>query len=280
MITIREIRPEEAPLLSALSDSVGWNNAPAECRLLTETPSMRAIFAVADGEIAGSAGMIAYEPARLVFINLVIVKPEFRHRGIATRMIEHIIDYYRGFRTFKLHATPEGGKVYEKLGFETRRTISFFTADRPDFGHAADPAIAVRPLRQEDMADCVARDRGCFGLERRALLEFNFRQHPELALAAAGSRGFILGRRWKKYRHLSCLEADSLPVAAALAARAAALDASQTLSIITYDHQSAFQRILRDAGFAKVRDMIDMELGEPDFPPPAEYFAIYGGDMG
>lgn len=280
MMEFREIQAAEAPLLSALSDAVGWNNAPAECRLLTETPSMRAIFAVVDGEIAGSAGMVAYEPGLLVFINLVIVKPEFRHRGIATRMIEHILERYRGFRTFKLHATPEGGKVYEKLGFATRRTISFFTADRPDFGTAPDPAVAIRPLRREELPECVARDRSCFGAERRALLEFNYREHPELALAAEDGRGFILGRRWKKYRHLSCLEADGLATATALTARAAALDASQTLSIITYDSQCEFQQVLRQAGFAKVRDMIDMELGEPGFPPPAGYFAIYGGDMG
>ena len=65
-----------------------------------------------------------------------------------------------------------------------------------------------------------------------------------------------------------------------LAAGAAALDAGQTLSIIVYDQQTEFQTLLRRAGFAKVRGTLDMELGHPAPAPGADYYAIYGGDMG
>ena len=32
MIKIREMLPSEAPILSAMSDKVNWNNSPAECQ--------------------------------------------------------------------------------------------------------------------------------------------------------------------------------------------------------------------------------------------------------
>ena len=73
MIRIREIRTSEAGILSAMSDAVNWNNAPSECGLITSADNMKGFFLEADGEIAGSAGMVTYEPQSLVFINLVIV---------------------------------------------------------------------------------------------------------------------------------------------------------------------------------------------------------------
>ncbi len=278
-VRIREIMPAEAGVLSAMSDSVGWNNAPAECRLLTETAGMSAVFLEVDGVIAGSAGMVVYEPRELVFINLVIVKPEFRRRGYATLLIEHILARYQGCRTFKLHATPEGSSVYAPLGFRPRRSISFYTCTAPTFPFAVADG-AVHRMDKTELEAAIARDGRCFGYERRKLLEFNYREHPELALAAAGGRGYLLGRRWKKFRHLSCLAADDPETALNLVKTSAELDAGQPLSIIAYDLQQDFQQRLRDAGFAKTREMLDMEWGEPGPLPAADYRAIYGGDMG
>ena len=51
-------------------------------------------------------------------------------------------------------------------------------------------------------------------------------------------------------------------------------------SIICYDQQKEFMEYLRTGGFVKVREMIDMYLGEPDAEPPMQYRSIYGGDMG
>jgi len=280
MMLIRPVRPEEAGYFSELSDSVGWNIAPAECALLTRGGAMRSFFAEVDGEIAGSIGMVCYEPRLTVFINMVIVKPEFRRRGIATALVEHVLEVGREYRTFKLHATPEGSKVYAKLGFLPRRSLSFFAADKPDFSQIADPSRPLRALTARDLEALAARDRTAFGANRKELLEFNLAAYPELALAAGNGRGFILGRRWKKYRQLTMLEADDLATAADLAAGAAALDVGQTLSIIVYDQQTEFQTLLGRAGFAKVRGTLDMELGQPAPAPGADYYAIYGGDMG
>ncbi len=95
MIRNREIRTSEAGILSATSDAVNWNNATPECGLIATADNMKGFFLEADGEIAGSVGMVTCEPGSLVFINLVIMKEQFRRRGYAARLIGHILDLTR-----------------------------------------------------------------------------------------------------------------------------------------------------------------------------------------
>jgi len=276
MVSIREITPAEAPVLSAMSDSVNWNVSANECALLTTAENMRGFFLEADGEIAGSAGMVTYEPSSLVFINLVIVKPEFRRRGYATMLIEHILKVTENYRTKKLHATPEGSVVYAPLGFKPCRTISFFSAQNPVL---SDPGnVDVHTMSDAEFEAAVEADAGYFGFNRRNLLEFSRRENPALALAAPG--GHIFGRRWKRFRQMAGLYSNDFNTAVALAAAAAKLDQSQPQSIITYDMQKDFQEFLLDGGFTKTREMLDMEFGENTPEPPMGYRAIYGGDMG
>ena len=278
MIRIREIRTSEAGILSAMSDAVNWNNAPSECGLITSADNMKGFFLEADGEIAGSAGMVTYEPQSLVFINLVIVKEQFRRRGYATRLIEHILDLTRNYRTKRLHATPAGSKVYAPLGFQPCRTISFFAAESPCL--KAPEKIGVHAMRPGEVAPAIAHDAECFGFSRHNLLNFNYREFGKYALVSDDGTSHIWGRRWKKYRQMAGLVSADLETAAALAAAASGLDRSQPQSIICYDQQKEFMAFLQSGGFVKVREMIDMYLGEPDTEPPMQYRSIYGGDMG
>jgi GNAT superfamily N-acetyltransferase len=278
MVKIRKIETAEAPILSSMSDKVNWNIAPAECGLLTSADNMCGYFLEVDGEIAGSAGVVTYEPQSLVFINMVIVKEEFRRRGYATMMLEHILESTKDYRTKRLHATPDGSKVYAPLGFESRRTISFFASDTPDL-HAPEN-IGVHQMRQEELADVIKRDAECYGHSRQNLLEFNFREYGNLAFVSDDGKAHILGRRWKKYRQMAALTSEDLPTAMALAAAASNLDKSQAQSIICYDQQKEFMEFLKSGGFVKVREMVDMVLGEDPEVPPMPYRTIYGGDMG
>ncbi len=50
---------------------------------------------------------------------MVLVDPEYRRRGIATRLLGAAIDYLKnaGVPSIKLDATPAGQPLYEILGF-------------------------------------------------------------------------------------------------------------------------------------------------------------------
>lgn len=278
MVKIRKIETSEASVLSGMSDRVNWNVAPSECALLTSAENMCGYFLEVDGEIAGSAGVVTYEPQSLVFINMVIVKEEFRRRGYATMMLEHILETTRSYRTKRLHATPDGSKVYAPLGFESRRGISFFAAEAPDL--QAPEKIGVHPMLPEELPGVIERDAVCFGHRRENLLKFNNAEFGKLAFVSDDGRSHILGRRGKKYRQMAALVSGDLPTAMALAATASQLDKSQPQSIICYDMQSEFMEFLKSGGFVKVREMVDMVLGDDPEVPPMEYRTIYGGDMG
>ena len=277
MINIREIKPEEAPILSAMSDAVNWNNSPAECRLVTVADNMKGYFLEADGEIAGSIGVVTYEPQSMAFINLVIVKNEFRRRGFATMMVEHALKLTENYKTKKLHATPDGSKVYAKLGFKPCRGISFFAAENPRFDGFAE--IKTHAMTPEELPQAVQRDAGSFYWSRHNLLNFNYSEFGKYALCADNGKGHIFGRCWKKYRQMAALTSDDLPTAMALVKAAVELDRSQAQSIICYDKQSEFKEFLKSGGFVQVREMLDMELGENTPEPPDQYRAIYGGDQ-
>lgn len=278
MVRIRKIETAEASILSSMSDKVNWNVAPCECALLTSADNMCGYFLEVDGEIAGSAGVVTYEPQSLVFINMVIVKEEFRRRGYATMMLEHILETTRNYRTKRLHATPDGSKVYAPLGFESCRGISFFAADTPDL-HAPEK-IGVHAMLPEELPEVIKRDEFCFGHKRDNLLKFNNNEFGKYAFVSDDGKAHILGRRGKKYRQVAALVSEDLPTAMALAAAASQLDKSQAQSIICYDIQSEFMEFLKSGGFVKVREMVDMVLGDDPGVPPISYRTIYGGDMG
>ena len=57
----------------------------------------------------------------LAVILNVYTEPEFRKRGIAWQVMLAIVAWLKqkGFRSANLHASDEGRRLYEKLGFET-----------------------------------------------------------------------------------------------------------------------------------------------------------------
>jgi GNAT superfamily N-acetyltransferase len=80
------------------------------------------------GRVAGGGGVLLCPwPAnprdsctqRAVILN-VYTEPEFRKQGIARQIMLAILDWVkeRGFHAVNLHASKEGRRLYEKLGFE------------------------------------------------------------------------------------------------------------------------------------------------------------------
>jgi GNAT superfamily N-acetyltransferase len=82
----------------------------------------------AEGRIAGGGGVLLspwpanpHDPCteRAVILN-VYTEPKFRRCGVARLVMTAILDWIKayGLRGANLHASPEGRKLYEKLGFE------------------------------------------------------------------------------------------------------------------------------------------------------------------
>jgi ribosomal protein S18 acetylase RimI-like enzyme len=84
------------------------------------------IIAVDEERIVGTAGAIVRDGYPAVihgvpagYILGVFVRPEYRSRGIATDLTRRAITFLkrRGVQQIRLHASPFGRPIYEKLGF-------------------------------------------------------------------------------------------------------------------------------------------------------------------
>jgi len=103
--------------------------AVSEAYLLTALAdgTYREWLAEAGERVVGGGGVVivpwpgypgATQPRRAWILNMY-TEPEFRHRGIARRIMAVILDWCRaeGFPSVSLHASAEGRRIYERLGF-------------------------------------------------------------------------------------------------------------------------------------------------------------------
>jgi predicted GNAT family acetyltransferase len=92
------------------------------------------IFAETDGQIVSAAYLaVAEKPANTSFLTgitgtilNVYTYPDYRKKGIATKVIAKIIEEARhiGISHIDLKATPEGKHLYEKMGFSQSSTFT------------------------------------------------------------------------------------------------------------------------------------------------------------
>ena len=118
---------EEAAILRERDLAAGWRGR--FCDYLGErikAGEARFFVALDNAEIVGTAGAIvadgyAYVIHRIKrgYIFGVRVAPAHRHRGIARRLTEEAIAFLRqcGCAKIRLHASPLGRRIYERLGF-------------------------------------------------------------------------------------------------------------------------------------------------------------------
>ena len=63
--------------------------------------------------------LVSNVTGKIAYITNVYTRNEYRKQGIATKLLELIIDEikYKGCKFVRLHASSEGKKLYEKIGF-------------------------------------------------------------------------------------------------------------------------------------------------------------------
>jgi GNAT superfamily N-acetyltransferase len=244
----------------ALSGGAGWNQTADDWALFIEQGHAIGFRTTASGELIATAASIIYSGG-LGWISMVLVAHDWRHRGLASLLLEACIKRLQlAHLTPVLDATPAGEPVYRHLGFragfELERWQGVVAGNMP----APPDAAGVRPAGAADLDAIAALDQGANGIGRRALLQNIFARHDTQAWMPRDGSGFLMARSGRRATQLGPLVARD--AAGAIALLAAALHA--IVGPIFLDVPKRWPELaswLEQVSFVRQRRYVRMSLG-------------------
>lgn len=279
---VREHELGEAHIAGAmaLSRAANWNQNEADWRMMLRLGKGFGLSA-ADGGLVASIVVLPYEAA-FAWMSMVLVSPEHRRRGYASRMLRRALDYLqsRGLSAV-LDATPAGHEVYVQEGL--RDTWGFqrysLPESRPVSGALDVAGLEVRCCADGDWPQILALDLPAFGASREPLLRALAARLPAAALVAGRGnqiRGFLLGREGREAHQLGPLIAADLSAAQALLAHALArVPAPMYMDIV--DRHAGLRDWALQQGFSVQRPFTRMVHGAECAPGNNETVMLVAG---
>lgn len=152
---LRTLTAADLPQLLDLSLSANWNQLEQDWRNLLSLAPAGCVGVEEDGRVVASATGAAYGN-ELAWIGMVLTLPEYRGRGHASRLMQHLLEHLKT-PCIKLDATDLGRPVYEKFGFVEEYVVERWK------GHLPAAPVVDSPIDLE-------LDREAFGADRAALL--------------------------------------------------------------------------------------------------------------
>lgn len=171
-LQIRRIRTDELSIVRHYPPP-DWNLDLQElyCRHY-EREYFIPLAAVIGDDIAGTGIAIINETA--AWLGTIIVRDEYRNRGIGRAITEHLIDAVqkRGVVSILLTASALGLPIYEKIGFQKDSEYVFFKTDSSFMSGPVDEHI--QPITGADADALLEMDREVTGEHRGTLLNDYF----------------------------------------------------------------------------------------------------------
>lgn len=262
-----------------------WNQLAADWRMFTDLGRVYAAHTGANRIVATTA-TLPYG-SRFAWISMVLVKSEFRRHGLATQLMRRAMDELaREGRIPILDATPDGGAVYRRLGFED--SWGFARLLRRERQHTTEPfvgpaGVVVRAIVDQVWPALCAYDAAAFGADRSAVLGGLRGRLPAAELVAEHAGrvvGFALGRDGGLAAQVGPLIADDEAIAAALLARALG-GIEGPLFVDLADSKPELRSFLDAHGFASVRPFTRMLYrSSTRFDDAARTCAVIGPEFG
>jgi GNAT superfamily N-acetyltransferase len=268
-----------------LKELAGWNQTAADWNHFLDADRQGCFVAEADGQICGTAATISFEN-KFAWIGMVLVDPEYRSRGIGTKLLERAIEYlgHQKMPTMKLDATPQGKPLYEKLGFVTEYGIERWVLKRPPpagLGTANPNRVTLSTAQLESI---LGKDQAVFGADRGFLLRLLQEDAPEFGMGVWDGgklNGYTFGRRGSFADHLGPWMAEDSCVARQLLEEFLVRSSRENLIVDCLTSNPAALQLLRTAGFSYARALTRMHRGSNDYPGnPGALCAILGPEFG
>jgi GNAT superfamily N-acetyltransferase len=252
-----------------LSTEAGWNQNEADWRFFL---AQGIVFGLRDGDrLVASAALLPYS-ANNAWISMVLVTPDWRRRGIATKLVDACLAAAtrRGLTTW-LDATPAGAAVYGPLGFTPTLQLRRLRLETPM------DTTATRPLSASGLEALIARDSVAMGFDRSSLLsEFGSRSGSRIV---SDADAIALVRNGRTARQIGPLLAGRAEQALALV-NAITRSESGPWLIDAVHSQDEFLNGLVRSGWNIERPFQRMRFGPPTAPPAQLPFAVAGPEFG
>jgi hypothetical protein len=213
---------------------------------------------------------------------MVLVDTDYRHRGVATQLMQATLDNLRarGVKTIKLDATSAGRPVYAALGFVAETRIERWAGTARPAGE-----MQSQVWTQEARPKVLALDQRAFGAERSPLLDSLIAESlvPPLTISGPDSelQGYALAREGTVSCYVGPIVAtDQSAAASLLDGMLAQLDGRDVLTDLNTTFEAGAQ-IVGARGFVKQRDFTRMGFGmENSAGTSPLVFAIAGPEVG
>ncbi len=209
-LTLRLMTKDEVVTLVSWAASEGWNPGLHDADIFWQTDPDAFIAAEVDGELVGGGAVISYD-GDFGFMGLFIVRPEFRSRGLGSRLWHARVRLLQGRlrpgAPIGLDGVFEMRDWYARGGFAfSHRSIRFQGVER-----ASQRVAGIVPVADVPVEQLLAYDQRCFPARRERFLRAWLAPRDGLALAAVdGSslRGYGVVRRCVRGAKVGPLFAD------------------------------------------------------------------------
>ena len=288
-ITLRRLTPADISRCMELKDAAGWNQTNKDWKVLLGSARRVAHAAVYNGNVRGTVTAVEYADDA-AWIGMVLVDPEYRKRGIATRLLRYAADLLKDFSAIGLDATPQGSPLYEKMGFVPcgrifRMEVSLKSEVIPDTPDLQRSGTVLKPMRPQDIERLEPVDRLGFGFNRTILLRNWYDLTPGKNLIALDKSGEISGfcfiRPGTAAWQIGPLNAQDEETALLLLSSILKTIPSERVFLDVPEGRNRWEDSLRETGFRRSREFTRMVLGDPEqIGPGNREWIIAGPEVG
>jgi GNAT superfamily N-acetyltransferase len=278
-VEIRLLRESDIAAAMELKRLAGWNQTESDWRTLLQLEPNGCFAAVLDDQLVGTTTTTSYG-SELAWVGMVLVQPEKRRIGIATKLIGTALTYLEHrVRSVKLDATADGKSVYEQIGFEVESSIERWSRGGEPAGF--EPQAVT--IDSEASREILQLDSRAFGADRSMLLAMlldNSCARPAVTRTERGSvTGYALARAGSNAAYIGpVVSSERSHVSELLDQVLEQLDASPVYVDLNLNWLEG-QDLLSARGFKKQRDLIRMRRGVAN-PTSPLVFAIAGPEIG
>ena len=262
-ITISNIDLEDIDELMKLKKEAGWNQTEKDWQVLIKQNPEYCLKGTINNKIIATVTSFNYEK-KLAWIGMMIVKKEFRGRGISQLLMKNVLEKLHDFSSVKLDATPEGRYVYKKFEFLDEYVIRRMTTDHLNVSGGNKINGIVLPIFEDHIPEILDYDYHIMKFDRSLLLNHLIKTSSEDNYQLIRDNkicGYILSRPGSKKEYIGPLIADSEADAKALlleTLKNKKYQNSNNLLLDVLENKKDYIHFLKSLGFTEQRQFIRM----------------------